>query len=137
MSADALVARSLPAPHVALVLFDVGITRMGIEAHHIMGLTDYPTASRTIRADTLLLGARDAASPHHWLTLKDSHGLWQLGVSGNVVLSRFATTALYPLPPLLAARHVSPALCGLALVNSSSLLLYDGAALAPTLTTQP
>lgn len=123
--------------HVALVLFNAGTVRVAIEAHHILSMSDSPTTSRTASADALLLGMSGVSAPIHWLTLQDSNGFWQLGVTDNVALSRLSTTTLFPLPPLMAARHVCPALCGLALHNKTYLLLFDGSMLTPELATQP
>ncbi|WP_249977773.1 hypothetical protein [Vreelandella olivaria] len=137
MPINALVDNTSLAPHVALVLFNAGTVRAAIEAHHILSMSDSPTTSRAASADALLLGMRGVPAPTHWLTLQDSNGFWQLGVTGNVVLSRLSTTVLFPLPPLLAARHASPALCGLARHNKTFLLLFDGSMLTPELATQP
>ncbi|RUR31920.1 hypothetical protein ELY33_06815 [Vreelandella andesensis] len=123
------------ATHVALVLFSAGYTLAAIEARHVAGLTKSAHLSRCANAEYLLLNAQLLnKAPTHWLTLQDAQGAWQLGVSGDVALAHIPITELFPLPSLIAARHVSPALRGLTLANQTVRLLFDGGALSPDLT---
>ena len=118
------------ATHVALVLFSAGHTLAAIEARHVLGLAKSSHLPRCANAECLLLNAPQLSiTPTHWLTLKDANGAWQLGVNGDVVLANTPITELFPLPSLIAARHVSPALRGLTMANQTVRLLFDGAAL--------
>lgn len=119
------------AQHAVVVVFNTGSTLAAIEAHHIISMTEAKSAARTISAEALLLGAANGLEPTQWLTLKDSYGLWQLGITGNAALSQLPTSALFPLPPLIASRHTSPALYGLALYEQALHLLFNGAMLSP------
>lgn len=121
----------MSSQHTALVVFNAGSARAAIEARHIMSMSEAKSSARTISAEALLLGAANSLAPTQWLTLKDAHGPWQLGITGNLALSQLPTSALFPLPPLLASRHASSALCGLALAEQTLLLLFNGAALCP------
>ncbi|UYO76192.1 hypothetical protein M0220_08625 [Halomonas qinghailakensis] len=124
-----------PPSHVALVLFSAGKTLAAIEARHITGLANIARLPRCANAERLLLNTQlISIAPTHWLTLQDADGAWQLGVSGEVVLAHTPIVELFPLPALIAARHASPALRGLALANQTVRLLFDGAALKPDLT---
>ncbi|CAH1043166.1 hypothetical protein [Halomonas sp. TD01] len=126
------------ASHVALVLFSAGHTLAAIEARHIAGLAKSAHLPRCANAECLLLNAPLlSVAPTHWLTLQDAKGAWQLGVTGDVVLAHTPITELFPLPSLVASRHVSPALRGLTLANQTVRLLFDGAALNPALALQP
>ncbi|QPI63621.1 hypothetical protein [Vreelandella venusta] len=118
------------ATHVALVLFSAGHTLAAIEARHVSGLAKSSHLPRCANAECLLLNAPQLSiTPTHWLTLEDANGAWQLGVNGDVVLANTLITELFPLPSLIAARHVSPALRGLTMANQTVRLLFDGAAL--------
>ncbi|MDX1712724.1 hypothetical protein ACE3G8_05130 [Vreelandella venusta] len=118
------------ATHVALVLFSAGHTLAAIEARHVSGLAKSSHLPRCANAECLLLNAPQLSiAPTHWLTLEDANGAWQLGVNGDVVLANTPITELFPLPSLIAARHVSPVLRGLTMANQTIRLLFDGAAL--------
>lgn len=121
----------MSSQHTDLVVFNAGSAQAAIEARHVMSMSGAKSSARTISAEALLLGVASSREPSQWLTLRDSRGPWQLGINGNVALSQLPTSALFPLPPLLASRHASSALCGLALAEQTLLLLFDGAALSP------
>lgn len=118
--------------YLTLVLFNAGQTLAAIEAHHVAGLASSASMQRFTNAECLLLNAQNiSVPPSRWLTLQDAQGPWQLGVAGEVVLAHVAISVLYPLPPLIAARHESPALRGVMLKDQTLCLLFDGAALNP------
>ncbi|NYS61803.1 hypothetical protein [Vreelandella salicampi] len=115
---------------VALVAFEVGSTPYALDARFVHTMAHTPNVSRQIRANALLMAPAVGRLPSHWLTLKDAHGAWQLGVAGNVHLTTLAATQLHPLPPLLKAR-THPALCGIGWrEDQTPCLLLDGAKLA-------
>lgn len=115
---------------VALVAFDVGSTPYALDARFVHTTAHAPNVSRQIDASALLMAPTANQPSTHWLTLKDAHGAWQLGVAGNVHLTTLAATQLHPLPQLLKAR-MHPALCGIGWrEDQTPCLLLDGAKLA-------
>lgn len=102
---------------------------MAIEARHVLRIDSAPTQPRHITADELLLQAH--SRPTGWLTLQDTEGPWQLGITGDSEIIHLPSTAIHPLPPLLAARSRLPALCGVALEGRQLTLLLNGARLSP------
>ncbi|MFC7368617.1 MULTISPECIES: hypothetical protein [Vreelandella] len=129
---DAHKHMSESTSYIALVLFKVGQTLAAIEAHHVVGLASSATMQRFTDAECLLLNTQDiSVLPSNWLTLQDAQGPWQLGVTGEVVLTHVPISELFPLPSLIAARHASPALRGMTLRDKTLCLLFDGAALSP------
>ncbi|PRY64176.1 hypothetical protein B0H98_10688 [Vreelandella songnenensis] len=114
---------------VPMVLFAAGAYRLALEARFVTGMADTPTAHRRVEASALLFQAPCSAPPVYWLTLSDAQGVWQLGVHQPVTLRSLAASELYPLPPLLLARRIHPALCGIAFEPPESRLLLDASKL--------
>ncbi|MBE0462040.1 hypothetical protein EI547_01020 [Halomonas sp. FME20] len=127
-----LLSNSAPQGAVPMVLFSAGAFRAALEARHVMSMSDQPRASRYIEAAALLF--QHTAPATHWLTLNDTEGSWQLGVSHPVTLHSFAASELHPLPPLLKARRPHAALCGATFEQQTLVLLLDAHLLTPQAT---
>ena len=104
--------------------------RVALEARYIQRIDSTPTHHRHIAADALLL-INQPSHPTRWLTPRDAEGPWQLGITGDSEIIHLPSTAIHPLPPLLAARSHHPALCGIALEGEQLTLLLNGARLSP------
>ncbi|MDM7482124.1 MAG: hypothetical protein P3W96_008955 [Halomonas sp.] len=115
--------------YVACVCFQASGHPVAIEARYIQRIDSTPTHHRHIAADALPLN--QPSHPTRWLTLRDAEGPWQLGITGDSEMMRLPSAAIYPLPPLLAARSRHPALCGIALEGEQLTLLLNGARLSP------
>ncbi|MGP8291378.1 hypothetical protein ACT3OH_14030 [Vreelandella zhanjiangensis] len=124
-----LLSDSAQQGSVPMVLFNAGAFRAALEARHVVSMSDQPHAPRHTEAAALLFQYDGPAT--HWLTLNDASGSWQLGVNYPVTLRSFAASELYPLPPLMKARRLHPALCGVTFEQQTLLLLLDARLLTP------
>lgn len=115
---------------VTLVAFEVDGSSYALDARFVHAMARTPHASRQIHASVLLEAPGAAPDPDHWLTLTDKHGMWHMGVAGEVCLITLASSRLHPLPVLLETR-THPALCGIGWrEDQAPCLLLDGAQLA-------
>ncbi|MCC5903540.1 MAG: hypothetical protein JJT87_16630 [Halomonas sp.] len=120
----------MASSQVSCVLFNTDAYQVAIEAHYVQRIDSAPTAPRHVAIDTLLR-LNTLTTPTSWLTLHDTQGVWQLGITGESVLGTLPVTILQRLPPLIEAHRPHPALCGLALEGNRLILLLNGALLGP------
>lgn len=115
--------------HVTCVCFFASGSRWAMEARHVRRIDSAVTQPRYTTLEQLMFSQPSHSS--RWLTLHDAQGAWQLGITGDSEIIHLPSTAIHPLPPLLAARAPHPALCGVALDEPTFTLLLNGERLSP------
>lgn len=113
--------------YVTCVCFYESGYQWALEARHVSRIDRAITQPRHTSIGTLLLN--QPSDPTRWLTLRDATGAWQLGITSDSEILHLPSAAIHPLPPLLAARSLHPALCGVAIEEQSLTLLLNGAQL--------
>ncbi len=113
---------------LAVVSFDAGGFRFAVEAAQVRGMVPEGEGGAGIAVEPLLGLPPEARPPRHRLDLA---GGGCVEVSGPVGLDSLPAAAIFPLPPLVAARMALAGIRAVALMPPGPVLVVDLRALLP------